>query len=61
VYHFTFTGSESHQATVTIQNKTVQVAEGHIGKANLSVTADSQTWLGFLAKEHNIVWALVAF
>ncbi|ARV59605.1 4Fe-4S ferredoxin [Nostocales cyanobacterium HT-58-2] len=59
IYHFTFTGSESLRVTVTIQSKTIQVAEGHIGKANLSVTADSQTWLGFLAKEHNIVWALV--
>ncbi|NJK52985.1 MAG: SCP2 sterol-binding domain-containing protein, partial [Leptolyngbyaceae cyanobacterium SU_3_3] len=59
VYHFTFKGSESHRATVIIQNKTVQVEEGHIGKANLSVTADSKTWLGFLAKEQNIVWALV--
>jgi Fe-S-cluster-containing hydrogenase component 2 len=59
VYHFTFTGYESRRATVTIQNKTVQVEEGHIGKANLSVTADSKAWLGFLAKEQNIVWALV--
>ena len=57
VYHFTFTGSESRQATVTIQNKTIEVEEGHIGKASLSVTADSKTWLGFLAQEQNIVWA----
>ena len=59
IYHFTFTGSESRQATVTIQNKTLQVREGHLGKADLSVTADSKTWLGFLAKEQNIVWALL--
>lgn len=59
VYHFTFTGSEPRQATVIIQNKTLQVEAGHIGKANLLVTADSKTWLGFLAKEQNIVWALV--
>ncbi|MFB2894784.1 SCP2 sterol-binding domain-containing protein [Aerosakkonemataceae cyanobacterium BLCC-F50] len=59
VYHFTFTGSESRKATVTIQNKTVKIEEGHIGKANLSVKADSKTWLGFLGKEQNIVWALV--
>lgn len=59
VYHFTFTGSESHRATVTIRNKTVQVEEGHTGKADLSVKADSKTWLGFLAREQNILWALV--
>lgn len=59
IYHFTFTGSEFHRATVTIQNKRVQVQDGHIGNANLSVTADSKTWLAFLAKEKNIIWALV--
>ena len=59
VYHFTFIGSESHQATVTIQNKTLQVQDGHIGKANLLVTADSKTWLGFLAKEQNLIWAIL--
>ncbi len=59
IYHFTFTGSEYRQATVIIQNKTVQVQEGHVGKANLSVTADSQTWLGFLAKERKLIWTLL--
>jgi len=59
VYHFSFTGSESRRATVIIQNKTVRVEEGHIGKADLSVTADSKTWLAFLAKEQNIIWALI--
>ncbi|NJR61744.1 MAG: 4Fe-4S binding protein [Cyanobacteria bacterium CRU_2_1] len=59
VYHFTFIGSESRRATVTIQNKTVQVQEGHIGNATLSVTADSKTWLGFLAKEQNLILALL--
>lgn len=59
IYHFTFTGAESRRATVVIHNQTVQVEEGHIGKANLSVIADSKTWLGFLAKEQNIVWALL--
>jgi Fe-S-cluster-containing hydrogenase component 2 len=59
IYHFTFTGSESRHATVIIQNKTVQVQEGHLGSANLSVTADSETWLGFLAKEQNLIWAML--
>ncbi|MEA5573416.1 SCP2 sterol-binding domain-containing protein [Calothrix sp. UHCC 0171] len=59
VYHFTFTGYESRRATVRIQNKILQVQDGHVGKANLSVTADSQTWLRFLAKEQNLIWALL--
>jgi len=59
IYHFTFTGSESRLATVTIQSKTVQVQEGHLGNANLSVLADSKTWLCFLGKEQNLIWALL--
>jgi ferredoxin len=58
-YHFNFTGDEERQATIVIRNQTVEVMEGHIGKANLQVTADSRTWLGFLAKERNLVWALL--
>jgi epoxyqueuosine reductase QueG len=59
IYHFTFTGSESHCVTVVIRQRTLQVEDGHIGKANLAVTADSQTWLGFLAQERNLIWALL--
>jgi alkyl sulfatase BDS1-like metallo-beta-lactamase superfamily hydrolase len=59
VYHFTFTGAEPKQATVTIREGTLQVQDGHQGIANLHVTADSQTWLGFLAKERSLVWALL--
>jgi putative sterol carrier protein len=59
VYHFTFTGAERGQATITIQNKTLEVQQGHIGKANIAIVADSKTWIGFLAKEENIIWALM--
>src|SRR5262245_16760253 len=58
-YHFTFTGSENRQATVTIHDQQLQVTEGHNGTADIAVRADSQTWLGFLAKERNLVWALL--
>jgi Fe-S-cluster-containing hydrogenase component 2 len=58
-YHFTFTGDEPLQATVVIRNQTVPVQQGHIGTADLHVMADSRTWLGFLAKERSLVWALV--
>lgn len=34
-------------------------SQGHQGQPDLRVTADSRTWLRFLAKEENIVWALL--
>jgi len=58
-YHFTFTGAEERRATVIIRNQKVEVSEGHLGEPDIVVTADAQTWLGFLAKERNLVWALV--
>ena len=58
-YHFTFTGDEERHATIVIRNQTLDVKEGHIGKASLQITADSRTWLGFLAKERNLAWALL--
>jgi ferredoxin len=59
VYHFTFTGEEQKEATVTIRDGTLQVQGGHQGEADLHVTADSKTWLGFLAKERSLLWALL--
>lgn len=58
-YHFTFTGAEELTATVVIENGTLAVKEGHTGTADLHLTADSQTWLRFLRKEANLVWALL--
>jgi NAD-dependent dihydropyrimidine dehydrogenase PreA subunit len=59
VYHFTFKGSSAAQATVTIRNKRVSVETGLHGKANCAVTADADTWVAFLRKERNIVWAIL--
>ena len=59
VYHFSFTGKEEKQATVTIRDGTLQIQDGHQGEADLLVTADSETWLGFLAKERSLLWALL--
>jgi ferredoxin len=58
-YHFTFHGEENVKATVMIHEKTLRVSDGHAGKAGLHVLADSRTWLRFLAKEANLVWALL--
>ena len=59
VYHFTFTGKESKQATVAIRDGALHVRQGHEGEADLHVTADTETWLGFLAKERSLLWALL--
>ncbi len=58
-FHFTFTGNEERKATIAIRNKSITVKDGHIGKPDLRVNADSHTWIGFIAKERNIVWALL--
>ena len=58
-YHFTFSGNEEVNATVSIHDQKLQVSEGHQGKPQLHVTADSNTWLRFLRKEIGIVSALM--
>jgi ferredoxin len=58
-YHFTFTGEEALKSTVVIKNKSIDVSMGHVGNADLHVTADSRTWIEFLAKEKNLLLALI--
>ena len=58
-YHFTFTGAEECLATVVIRNKSIEVMEGHVGTADMHLTADSRTWVAFLAKEKNLLGALL--
>jgi hypothetical protein len=58
-FHFTFTGHQKRQATVVIKEQKISVQDGHIGQSDLHITADSQTWIGFLRKEKNVVWALL--
>jgi putative sterol carrier protein len=55
----TFTGKESRQATAVIRDQTSPVLDGHVGTPDFRLMADSQTWLGFLAKERNLFWALL--
>ena len=58
-YHFVFTGNESAEATVTVRAGKLTVENGLLGQPNLKVVADSETWLGFLAGERNLAWALL--
>ena len=45
--------------TITIRNQTLQLQEGLHGKSDLQMQADSQTWLGFVAHEKSLPWALL--
>lgn len=58
-YHLTFTGEECAEATVVIRDRTISVAGGHVGRADLAVAMDSRTWLQVLAGERSIVGALL--
>ena len=58
-YHFTFDGTEACEATVVIQDQKLQVFDGLQGKADLRLKADSATWVRFLAKEKNLLAALL--
>ncbi|MGW3176751.1 SCP2 sterol-binding domain-containing protein [Streptomyces sp. NPDC001153] len=58
-YHFTFTGDESRQITVTIRDRALDVTDGHHGEPDLRITADTRTWLRFLSKPSLLAWALV--
>jgi Fe-S-cluster-containing hydrogenase component 2 len=58
-FDFTFAGAEERQATITIRNCTLDIKDGLIGKADIRVTADAKTWLGFLAAEKHLVLALL--
>lgn len=58
-YHFTFKGAEAAEATVVIRNRKLTVSRGHIGTANLRVTADARSWLRFLVGEISIVRCLM--
>lgn len=58
-FHFTFTGSEERLLTVHIDGSSLEVHREHVGKATIRIEGDSRTWLAFLAKEQNIVLALL--
>ena len=59
-YHFTFTGQEEVKATVVIRDQKIAVSNGHLGTPDFRLTSDGQTWLRFLRKEANLVWALLS-
>jgi NAD-dependent dihydropyrimidine dehydrogenase PreA subunit len=58
-YHFTFTGDEERNVTVVIADRTLRIDDGHVGEADLAITADSRTWLAMLAGDVSPVRALL--
>jgi len=58
-FHFTFTGAEEVEATVVIRDAKISVSDGHQGSADLTLTADSKTWMRFLRKEASLPFALI--
>ena len=59
IYHFIFNGKEPAEATVTIREGKLTVENRLLGKPNIKILADSETWLAFLAGERNLLWSLV--
>jgi putative sterol carrier protein len=44
---------------VTIHEGKLTVESGLLGKPNIKVIADSETWLSILAGERNLLWSLL--
>lgn len=59
VFHFSFTGSETLDGTVTIQKGGITVTSGLTGVPDLHLTADSQAWIRFLSGETGLLKALL--
>ena len=59
VIHFSFTGKEQLKGTAVIRNGSIKTFEGHRDKADLSIKADSCSWIGFIRKEKSLVWAIL--
>lgn len=58
-FHFTFTGEECYEGTVVIKNRSIETTEGHNGKPDLHISADTRVWLGFLRKERSLIWSIL--
>ncbi len=58
-YHFRFKGEEQTTATVVIKDETIRVEPGLVGAPDLTIRADSKTWVGFVRKEKRLIWALL--
>jgi hypothetical protein len=61
VYHFTFTGADERDLTVTIRHQRLEVVEELTGRADVSVVADADAWVRFVGREpSNAVTSVLA-
>lgn len=58
-YHFSFRGKETAEATIEIREQRITVRPQLDGRADFVVRADSEAWLGILARERNLLWELL--
>lgn len=58
-YHFDLTGSDALQATVRIDDGTIEVSDGHVGTPDLVVRAPAETWLEIVTKKRSPVLAVL--
>jgi len=49
--HFEFNGKQDTKTTIIIANETIDVKEGHMDTANLSIITDSEIWIKMVNKE----------
>ena len=63
VYHFSIHGKnrETHHATVTIRDQTLDVVSGLSGKPTVRLIASEAAWIGFVRKERSLVRGLLSF
>lgn len=59
VYHFTFTGAQSGEATVTIRDSRIEVGPGLVGQPDLAVQADGASWVRFLRGDVSVLRLLL--
>ena len=58
--HFQFNGQETTKATIKIADESIDVKEGHMGKADLTITTDSEIWIKIVNKEISFVSNLLS-
>jgi Fe-S-cluster-containing hydrogenase component 2 len=58
--HFSFTGKETREITVSIENQKLSVQEGHTGQADLGVRADTLAWLKIAGRESTPLWPVLS-
>ncbi|HYL99440.1 MAG TPA: SCP2 sterol-binding domain-containing protein [Blastocatellia bacterium] len=58
-FQFRFTGEETLDAVVVIRNRRVTVAEGQVDHPDVTVAADSRSWVRFLGKEIGLPRAIL--